>query len=226
MKIDRLFVLWADVDGRRHVIGHLARTPDQLTRFWYDRGAELLRTRGFVALPGLEDIAAHVGQEHAYEARYLFSTFAERIPSKLRADAAEMLVSWGVEHPDDQFEILARGGGVRATDRIELAEYRAEDDRLESPLEFRLAGGRHYEPLELRVDERVELQRERDNDFDACATVVIARTGQKAGYVPAQYTRMFAGLLDGGSTLEATAVRRLVLPDAGRWVIRVARDGR
>src|SRR5687767_13584345 len=35
VKIDRLFVLWADADGRRHVVGHLERTRE-VVRFWYD----------------------------------------------------------------------------------------------------------------------------------------------------------------------------------------------
>lgn len=223
MTIDRLFVLWADRDGRRRVIGHLVRTPDRI-RFWYDARAVDSLAEGFVALPGLDGLREHCDDAHAFDARYLFATFAERIPSKARTDAAAMLKAWGVERDDDQFEILAKSGGARATDRIELAEYRADDDELAQPLEFRIAGGKHSEPAMLHAGEAVELRREPTNERDASATIVIARTGQRAGYVPAQYAKMFARLIDGGVQLDATAVRQLMLLDeAGRWVIRARR---
>ena len=166
----------------------------------------------------------HCDEAHAFESRYLFATFAERIPSKARTDAADMLRAWGVEHDDDQFEILAKSGGARATDRIELAEYRAEDDELVQPLEFRIAGGKHSEPVVLHPGEPVELRREPTNDRDVSATIVVARTGQRAGYVPAQYAKMFARLIDADVRFDAEAVRQLMLLDeAGRWVIRARR---
>jgi len=222
--IDRLFVLWADREGRRRVIGHLVRTPDRI-RFWYDTRAIDSLADGFVPLPGLDLVGGHCDEAHAFEARYLFATFAERIPSKARTDAAAMLRAWGVERDDDQFEILAKSGGARATDRIELAEYRSEDDDLAHPLEFRIAGGKHSEIVVLQPGERVELRRELTNDRDASATIVVARTGQRAGYVPAQYAKMFARLIDCGTKLEAVAVRQLMLLDeAGRWVIRARRS--
>lgn len=221
--IDRLFVLWADRDGRRRVIGHLVRAPDRI-RFWYDTRASDALAEGFVPLPGLDGVRERCDEARAFEARYLFATFAERIPSKARTDAADMLRAWGVEHADDQFEILAKSGGARATDRIELAEYRAENDELTQPLEFRIAGGKHSEPVSLHPSEPVELHREPTNDRDASATIIVARTGQKAGYVPAQYAKMFARLIDGGVQIEAMAVRQLMLLDeAGRWVIRAHR---
>lgn len=177
-----------------------------------------------MALPGLDGVHEHCDESHAFEARYLFATFAERIPSKARTDAAQMLTAWGVVRHDDQFEILAKSGGVRATDKIELAEYRSDDDELMRPLEFRISGARHSQPVALEIGERVDLVREPANEHDQCATIVAARTGKKVGYVPAQYAQMIARLLDGGARIEAATVRRLMLLDeAGRWVIRAQR---
>jgi hypothetical protein len=45
---------------------------------------------------------------------------------------------------DDPFEILAASGGIQMTDRIELAEHRAEGDDLSVPLFIRVAGTRYY----------------------------------------------------------------------------------
>jgi hypothetical protein len=158
----------------------------------------------------------------------LVATFADRIPSAQRADAARILASWGVEHPDDPFEVLAKRGGLRATDRIELAEYRAVDDPLVELLEFRVAGMKHVPPdsrSALGVGATLKFEREPSNPHDPYATIV-ARTadGMRAGYVPRQYSAMIARLLDLGVALDAVAIRELVLPDdAPRWVVRASR---
>jgi hypothetical protein len=229
MTIDHLFVLWsAPSDGGRHIVGHLARRRGGSTfHFWYEADLSAAFAKGFTLLPAFPE---HRRSDAPYEARYLFATFADRIPSPQRADAARMLASWGVEHPDDQFEVLAKSGGLRATDRIELAEYRATDDLLVEPLEFRIAGMKHVVPgvrAGLAVGTALRFERESSNPHDPSATVV-ARTadGMRAGYVPRQYSAMIANLLDHGVALDAVAIRELVLPDdAPRWVVRTTRAG-
>ncbi len=220
MTIERLFVLWADRDGRRHVVGHLCRAAGTFA-FWYDASLPAAEAQGFVRLAAFDEVR---DEARPYEARYLFATFAERIPVKARPDLAELLQEWGVEHADDQFEILAKSGGVSATDRLELAEYRCADDDLRVPLELRVAGSRHQPTIAVHPGAPVMLEREPGNSIDACATLVLADTRERIGYVPRQYSQLFAGLLDRGTTLRAEAVRRLTLPeDAPRWVIRARR---
>jgi hypothetical protein len=225
--VDHLFMIWsAPSDGGRHIVGHLVRQRVGSTfQFWYERDLSAAFAKGFTLLPAFPE---HRRNDAPYEARYLFATFADRIPSVQRTDAARMLASWGVEHPDDQFEILAKSGGLRATDRIELAEYRAVDDPLIEPLEFRVAGMK-YVPFDSRgtltVGTTLSFEREPSNPHDPSATIV-ARTadGLRAGYVPRQYSAMIASLLDLGVALRAVAIRELILPDdAPRWVVRAAR---
>jgi ribosomal protein L20 len=56
---------------------------------------------------------------------------------------------------------------------------------------------------------------------DSAATIVVAATGKRAGYVPRQYSAFIARLLDANVAITATAIRELaVSDDAGRWVIR------
>jgi len=225
--IDHLLVIWsAPSDGGRHVVGHLARRrAGSMFHFWYEDDLSAAVSKGFTFLPAFPE---HRRIDAPYEARYLFATFADRVPSAQRADAARMLASWGVEHPDDQFEVLAKSGGLRATDRIELAEYRGADDPLVEPLEFRVAGMKHVSPDSrgaLVVGAMLGFEREPSNPHDPSATIV-ARTadGIRAGYVPRQYSAMIANLLDLGVALDAVAVRELVLPDdAPRWVVRASR---
>jgi len=227
MTIDHLLVIWgAPSDGGRHAIGHLTREPSGAPyRFWYERDLSAAIARGFTLFPSFPE---HRKEEHPFEARYLFATFTDRIPSPHRSDGARMLESWGVERTDDQFEMLAKSGGLRATDRIEVAEYRAANDDLLVPLEFRIAGVK-YVPSEARarltLGAALRLEREPTNPHDPSATIIATTSdGKHAGYVPRQYSAMISRLLDSGVALNAVAVRELVLPeDAGRWVVRVSR---
>lgn len=224
--IDRLFVIWASpTTRRRHVIGHLLRDRSAGGfRFWYEKDLSAAEAQGFYLLPAFP---SHHSEDIPYCARHLWTTFADRIPSPQRRDTRDILVAWGVEREDDQFEILARSGGLRATDRLELAEYRASDDDLGVPLEFRVAGARHVPSAAratLAQGEELALRREPSNEFDTAATVVEARTGRSIGYVPRQYSYLIARLLDAAVPLRALAVRELAIPDdAGRWVVRAER---
>lgn len=226
MSIDRLFVLWsAPSDGGRHVIGHLTRGGASPFRFWYEADLSSATEKGFTFFPAFPE---HRCERDPYEARYLFPTFAARIPSPHRPDAAGILATWDVSRPDDQFEILAKSGGLRATDRIELAEFRSDDDPLADPLEFRIAGTK-YVPAESRASlargTKLRFEREPSNPRDPCATLLATTIdGRRAGYVPRQYSRMISSLLDKAIALEVVAVRELVIPeDAGRWVVRTSR---
>jgi hypothetical protein len=218
--IDRLLVIWGEpAAGNRHVIGHLARFAGEF-RFWYEDDLAKAQARGFQMLP---EFPEHRRVDGPYAGRYLFALFAERIPALTRRDAAAMMTAWGVDHPDDQFEVLARSGGIRATDRLELAEYRALNDDLSQPLEFRIAGRRHIaDAASLAVGDAVSLLREPDNTADPAA-VIVDRMGRKAGYVPRQYTPLLGGLIDRGVHLRGNFIRELLLPDdVGKCVVRIA----
>jgi hypothetical protein len=201
----------------RHVVGHLWREPDGRFAFAYEGDLADPKKAGFQLLTEFPDPRGR------YSSPYLFSTFAQRIPSSKRPDHNEMMASWGVTNPDDQLEVLARSGGVQMTDNIELAEYRAGDDDLSKPLFFRVAGEKYYDGGErLRADDAIELRREPENANDSCATLLLVRDGTTVGYVPRQYSAMIARLLDKGRVVQARAVRRLILPEErGRWVVRI-----
>lgn len=222
MSVDRLFVIWCEArGGTRCVVGHLARSPGGF-EFWYEQDLADARRRGFRLLP---EFPEHRASGNPYRARYLFSSFATRLPSPGRSDTPELLERWGVTNPDDQMEVLARSGGLRVTDSLELAEYRSMDDSLSTPLEFRVAGSRYVagQP-DIAAGELLRLIREPDNAFDTCATIVAARTNQPIGYVPRQYSPLFSRLLDAGVFIQATAIRRIDVPeDGGRWVIGAVR---
>lgn len=207
--------------GTRHVVGNLRRTASGYSFAYRDPLPS--SDSGFALLPEFRSMRT---EADPYVAAYLFPTFAQRVPSPKRPDRAQPLASWGVKNPDDPLEVLAKSGGVQMTDRIELAEYRDEDDALGTPLEFRVAGATyHAPPADVREGDALELKREPGNPRDPRATLVLVRDGRTLGYVPRQYAKMIARLLDDGATLQAVALRRLALPpEGGRWVARVSRS--
>jgi hypothetical protein len=222
-RVDRLFVIWRAPNGARRVIGDLWRTDDGAFAFAYR--PQLPVEPEFTLLA---EFPEHRLPDAAYGARYLFPTFGQRVPSPARSDRQRALQEWGVENPDDVLEILARSGGHQLTDRIELAEYRAEDDELRMPLEFRLAAA--SQPrfagglAAVSKDEVLELRRDVTNAHDAAATLVLKRTGAAIGFVPRQYSLMIARLLDADVVLRAKAVRCVGFePGVPRWVVRVER---
>jgi hypothetical protein len=216
-------VLWGEPEGgRRLPIGELWRDAEGFA-FGYGHEIDLATGKGFRLLaefPVRRELAS------PYRSPYLFATFAQRIPSPRRPDFEQILESWGVGTGDSQLEILARSGGVQMTDRIELAEYRAANDPLDRPLVIRVAGMRHY-PGGSLVEEgdTVVLTREPHNIHDGCATAIRTTTGEQIGYVPRQYAKAVAALLDARIVLSATALRRLVEPaDGGRWLVQITRQ--
>lgn len=215
--VSRLFVLWSDPkDGSRHIVGELGRDKEGFT-FAYRPELDRAVSRGFSLLPEFPE------QRDRYMSRHLFGTFAQRIPAPARPDFAQMMDAWGVpaDVRDDPMEILARSGGIQFTDRIELAEYRADDDPLEDQLLFRVAGQRYQKAqARLEVGDTVTLLPEKDNPHDDSATLVLMREGQPIGYVPRQYSRLISRHLQQHHSIAAIAVHRLLVPsDRDRWVI-------
>ncbi|MET0412467.1 MAG: HIRAN domain-containing protein [Polyangiaceae bacterium] len=217
-----LFVIWREPDeGRRHVIGELWQDHEGFA-FGYGHDVEAARARGFSLLV---ELPAYRPVSDPYRSSYLFSTFAQRIPSPKRPDYKDILESWGVTAPDSPLDILARSGGVQLTDRIEVDEYRSADDALEIPLLFRVAGEEHYPGSSIvEVGEELQLVREPTNDYDANAVMVQKSDGTKLGYVPRQYSELVARLVGQGLALHPVAERRLVTSnDRARWIVKISR---
>lgn len=216
-----LLVLWREPtdDGSRHVVGHLRDSSGQYS-FEYVSDLDSAKAKGFqlfLEFPVERDV---------YTSRYLFPSFSQRVPSPARPDFARLIASWGVVNADDKMEILAKSGGLQLTDRIELAEFRDDDDALARPLEFRVAGARHRDPAPtLDVGMAVTLRAEPENAADPFAVRVEDPSGAFAGYVPRQYSRLVSRWIGERMKLRTRVVRLLVEPGsaAGRAVVVIER---
>lgn len=224
MPIDRLYVIWRAPTERRtrHIVGTLSREASGGFCFEYADAAALEAARADY----FREVLSFPVAQRKHHSPYLFTVFSLRIPSPARADYQEMMTEWGVDNPDDVMEVLARSGGITATDRLELAEYRALSDQLTEPLEFRIAGARfrQNDVESIKDGTRLTLKREPENDFDACASMVLrSDDGKHLGYVPRQYAALIARHLDAGNALDVALVRRVPLFDETGWVARVKR---
>jgi len=202
------------------VIGELWRADDGFAFGYADK---LPIEQGFAML---SEFPEHRTKSAPYVARYLFPTFAERIPGPSRPDRHRILGAFGVRNADDRFEVLARTGGQQLTDRIELAEFRAEDDNLAEPFEFRVAGASLTHPGldHVCAGDPLVLRREPTNEADQNATLVLEGRGERLGYVPRQYSRMLARLLDAGIAVQAVARRKIIAAaEPSRWVVQISR---
>lgn len=111
-----LLVSWRDPErGSMHPIGRLVRrigAQGEHYSFAYLKLAEHLR--GFEPLPGLPRL------HERYDSDRLFPVFANRVMPRSRPDYDLLASRVDLGGDADPFEVLARTGGRRATDRIEV----------------------------------------------------------------------------------------------------------
>ncbi len=125
--LEQLFVVWQDSESYRYFpVGHLEHINDGEMLYYkysYINGvSEALEHnfQPFMAFPDLEEVS--FSQE-------LFPFFANRLLSKSRQDYDEYVMSLGLSPENaSPIEILARSGGRRATDSVELFSL-PENDR-------------------------------------------------------------------------------------------------
>lgn len=180
----QLFVSWRDPGGSIRPIGCLTRhgseTGDSYS-FAYLKLAE--RLDGFEPLPGLPNL------HQRYESHHLFPVFANRVMPRSRPEFDALAARVDLTGEVDPFEVLARSGGRRATDRIEVfsGPERAADGS--SCVLFFVRGIRHVdggaEAVEvLQPGDELVLVDEPTNEHNPRAVVIRVSDGQQVGWVP------------------------------------------
>jgi hypothetical protein len=166
-------------------VGRLERRADGYV-FEYVAGALDARERGFLGFFEFPALAAR------YESESLFPLFRNRLMPTARPDYREYVSGLGLDPATaDPMGVLARSGGTRATDRVELFAppvYDAERRLWESF--FLLRGVRHRPAsaqarvLELRPQEPLLTRLDRDNPYNPRAVLLRTADGHDVGYLP------------------------------------------
>ena len=201
-----LFLTWQDPESRRwYPIGRLdaeGANGDRSYRFRYTRGAaEAHREAGFHPLVSFPDL------DRPYEAQEIFPLFANRVMPPSRPDYPDF-VEWMsiAESEADPVAILARSGGRRATDTLEVFPASELDADGWHRMHFFVHGLRHQTEAaqarvsELEPGERLLIQADVQNERDRYALTV--RTDERypgdmhtLGYLPRYIAHDVAPLL-------------------------------
>lgn len=151
-RMDTVFLAWQSPEQRSWLpIGRLMFEGDHY-EFVYLKGAREAKEKlGFEALtnfPNLREI---------YRSTELFPLFSNRLPSRSRPDYGEF-VQW-LNIPEDEADpiaILARSGGRRATDSLEVFPYPEQDDAGRLRLHFFAHGLRYLSPESIARTENLK----------------------------------------------------------------------
>lgn len=180
-----LYVSWRDPEGGSiHPIGRLVRRvgPEgERYSFAYLKLAE--QFPGLEPLPGLPDL------HQRYDSDHLFPVFANRVMPRTRPDFDLLASRVDLTGDADPFEVLARTGGRRATDRIEVFAAPQRTENGESTVLFLVRGIRHVDGAadavrELRAGDQLVLVDDRDNPVNQRAVLLNAGDGRRIGFVP------------------------------------------
>ncbi len=183
-----LFVAWQD-PVRRGIypvarLREIIQREGTLYEFRYIRGAQAAQEQGFIVFDSFPDLMeTYLGVE-------LFPFFKNRVMPPNRPDYAGYVTELGLSvETADPLALLARSGGVRATDRLEI--YAApHGDANSCAWNFLLRGIRHLPAsAEERIAElvpgtRLYVMRDVQNEFNRSALILRSKDKVNLGYIP------------------------------------------
>jgi hypothetical protein len=208
-----LFVAYQDPASRRWApVGQLSRKGERY-HFAYTRGAQQIGN--FVPFGRMTDLNIE------YVSESLFPLFANRVLPRSRPEYDDYLRWLGLTRSSyDALEELARTGGLRATDTLELFPCPSPIDGRYQALFF-VRGLRHMtmesqdRAQKLNRGERLYLCRDIQNGADG--TALLLRTGEPAtllGYTPRYYSRDFSDLIEQAGANSVSVTVEQVSTDA------------
>jgi hypothetical protein len=212
--VKALFVAWQEPNSRRWVpVGRLTY-ENGTYRFVYTRGAK--QSKNFTPFGRMVDLDA------AYVSDVLFPLFANRVLPKSRPEYRDYLHWLGLSEKEySELEELARTGGLRATDTLEMIPCPEPSKGNAYEVFFFSHGLRHLIPENqarastLKHGEELFLMRDIQNLSDPMA--LLLRTGDPmslVGYCPRYYSAEFTRLLEAVGKDSVKVTVEQVNPDA------------
>ena len=192
--MNTLFVAWQNPATREWApVARLTREEDRF-HFVYTKGAE---REGFVPFGRLNNL------KREYVSETLFPLFANRLLTRSRPEYAAYLAWLGLSQTNhDVLDELARTGGLRATDQLELIPCPGPSTDQGYEVFFFARGLRHLRQtnqedcLGLQPGEQLYLARDIQNEQDKHALLLRTREPvTMAGYAPRYYAEEFGRLM-------------------------------
>lgn len=197
-----LLVTRRDESSRYQPVGFLT-CKDSGYRFAYlAKLAEDLKSGSIMGFPDLG---------HVYESRNLFQAFAERVMNPRRPDRAQFLRALDLRADATPIEVLARSGGHKPADTLELLPVPEVNPDGSTSVVFLVHGLRRKEGALERLDslitgESLSLERDRENPYNNQAVLVTTSDGQQLGWVPDSLAEFVGSLKTSPLTVRALKV--------------------
>ena len=210
----KLYVTWQDPDTRQwYPVGRLSYEKGTYA-FAYTRGAKA--SSKFVPFGRMMDLGV------VYLSNELFPLFANRLLPKSRPEYHDYLKWLGLdESKADELEMLARSGGQRATDTLEIVPCPEPSPDNNYVAYFFAHGLRHMSEKDqqraatLNTGERLFLMQDVQNKADPMA--LLLRTDDPmsmVGYIPRYYSAEFSTVMSRVSQERVVVSVERVNPDA------------
>ncbi|MBD2314879.1 HIRAN domain-containing protein [Desertifilum sp. FACHB-1129] len=193
-----LFLAWQHPDSRAWFpIGRLTY-DGELYRFGYIQGVLTAQKRA-----NFQPLWSFPRLDEVYESPHLFSLFANRLLRQSRPDYPDF-VQWLniAQHEDDPIALLARSGGKRATDTLEVFPLPQPDPQGHYHIHFFAHGLSHLPPEtqnrihQLQPQEQLSIIHESQNPYDSNALLLCTSDRYQVGYFPRYYAKDLVNLRD------------------------------
>ncbi len=206
--IDVLILAWQNPHNRAWIpVGRLQYKNNKYI-FKYTIGAK--RTKDFVPFARMTDL------DNSYESEELLPIFQNRLLSKSRPEYNDYLnwLNWEKDNISP-FDELARTGGIRATDSLQLFPVPEEKNKKYEVMFF-IHGIRHLAPScvervnHLNQGDKLYLMRDIQNTFDPRALALkIDNPPEIVGYCPKFFVQDFGKLIDtnGPQNVEVSVIK-------------------
>lgn len=220
----RLFVAWQNPESRSvSPVGCLIEVGPPESRIYYfsylKRAQDVANFEPFVAFPDFGSV---------YRSETLFPFFQNRVMSRRRADYPEYVRSLRLPADAEPFDILARSGGRRSTDPIEVfPEPDVDVETAHATVFFFVRGIRHLDGAEEAARSvfagiRLYLAHDLQNPFNPRAYLLVTGRRRCAGWVPdylVEYTHDMINVCGSEQvSVQVDHVNDFALP-ASRWLL-------
>lgn len=192
---ESLYIAWQAPDTRDwHVVGNL-QSQDNGYTFNYTHGAK--KSEKFTPFSGMTDLGKK------YVSKDLFPLFKNRLLSPKRPEYSKFIEWLGLSKDNaSPIEVLARSGGIRGTDQLQIFK-KIEADESGYIEHYFFAHGLSYltesankRVSTLKADDPLKLLSDSQNDYDEHAIVI--RTQQPVeivGYCPRYFAETISTIL-------------------------------
>lgn len=208
---DHLLVAMQDGASRGwHAVGFLSKHDDGWS---FDYLARAVNQAWFSPLFGFPQVG------HSYRSEHLFPFFSQRLMSARRPDRPAYLEALALGPDASSFDVLARSGGRRAGDNVELLPVPSVTASGDTCSFFLVHGIRYAQGAgdaisRLRSHDPLILRDEPSNPVDPRAMIVSSVTGDSLGWVPAPLLHYVRDVRESGE--HALTVVRASGPEVGK----------